>query len=436
MTVDWSHGLLSDPERVLFRRLAVFVGGWTFEAAEAVGPGVGIEDRDILDLLSRLIDKSIVIAEKGDDGWQRYRLLETLRQYAFERLEESGEVQAVQSRHAAHFGTLAEQARASWYGPQQERWLDRLELDRANLRAALRWLQETGNVQAGLQLGSALGRFWRIRGPLTEGRQRLQELLAMPGDSASDAMRALAFMYLAGLCQRQGDYDAAITYFRESLMLRRNLGDRRGEGRALVTLGDVELERGHYGDAQRLLEDGLAIAQTMGDRWAASYALETLGQVAMMQGDHATARRHLAQALDDARDRGDRSRVIGSLHSLGCLALAADDYSAAKALYREALATALDAGDLTHAGLLLMEFASLAAAQNHPEIAVRLASAAAAQRSAFGAPFAVAWSTWFARWLDPAERMLSEDAKASARGEGQAMTLEQAVTCALGVDDN
>jgi predicted ATPase/transcriptional regulator with XRE-family HTH domain len=434
-TVNWSHDLLSQPERVLFRRLAVFVGSWTLAAAEAIGTGAGIAGGDILALLSRLVDKSLVIVEKAVDGSSRYRLLEMLRQYGHERLAENGEGQATQSRHAAYYGALAEQAGTKWYGPEQELWLARLETDRANLREALRWFQATGDVEAGLKLGIALGRFWVIRGPLTEGRERLGELLAVPGASVTKATRALALMYVAALSQRQGDWDAAMAQYTESLVIRREIGDRRGQGRALVSLGNVEFLRGHYGDAYRFLEDGLAIAKEIGDQWAISYALEVLGQVALMQGELATARFLLDEALAGARDRGDQSRVLQSQHTLGCVALAAGNYREARALYREALATARDADDQTQAGLLLTDLASLAAAQGRPEVAVRLAGAAAAQRAGFGAPFAGTWTTWFARWLEPAQQMLSEGARAVAWGEGQAMTLEQAVAHAVDLDD-
>jgi predicted ATPase len=430
-TVDWSYGLLSEPERVLFRRLAVFVGRWTLAAAEVIAAGAGVEERDVLDLTSRLVDKSLVIVEKGADGSRRYRLLETLRQYGVERLGQSGELEAVQSRHAAYYGALAEQAGTKWYGPEQERWLDQLEADRANLRAALQWLQRIGDIEAASKLGIALGRFWIIRGPLTEGWERLGELLAAPGGAVTKPTRSLAFMYLAGLSQRRGDWDAASAHYAESLVIRRELGDRRGQGRALVSLGNVEFLLGCYDRARPRLEESLAIAREVDDQWAISYALEVLGQVALMQGDLARARCLLDEAFVGARDRGDRSRVIQSQHSLGCVALATGDDRAASELYRKALSTARDAGDPTQAGLLLTDLASLAAAQSQPDRAVRLAGAAAAQRAAIGAPFAVAWTTWFARWLRPAEQMLSDGARASVWAEGQAMTLEQAVAYAL-----
>jgi len=200
-TLDWSYDLLSEPERALFRRLAVFAAGWTMAAAEAVGAdadGQGIAPGEVLDLLTGLLDKSLVTADEQPDGTARYRLLETVRQYAQERLAAGGEAEVVQRRHAAFFLGLAEAAAPELLGGRQTAWLDRLEREHDNLRAALEWLTERGAVEAGLRLGNAVGPFWLTRGYLQEPRERLERLLALPGAEGT-SLRARVLVGTAGL---------------------------------------------------------------------------------------------------------------------------------------------------------------------------------------------------------------------------------------------
>jgi non-specific serine/threonine protein kinase len=224
-TLDWSYELLNEPERKLFNRLSVFAGGWTLEAAEAVGAGEGIEEADVLNLLLRLVDKSLVVAEASGDGGARYRMLEPVRQYARERLEESGEADATPSRHAAFFLALAEEAEEDTGGARQVPWLERLEREHDNFRAALSWALDRKEAELGLRLSAALGGFWFIRGHFSEGHLWLKKTLENSSATAEPA-RAKALTYSGWLAWERGDYEQSKRFSEEALTLSRNLGDK------------------------------------------------------------------------------------------------------------------------------------------------------------------------------------------------------------------
>jgi predicted ATPase/DNA-binding SARP family transcriptional activator len=258
--LDWSYELLVGFERVLFRRLSVFAGGFSLEAAETVSSGEGIEEEDVLDLLSRLVDKSLVVSEATGDGGVRYRMLEPVRQYAQERLEESGEGDALRGRHAAFFLALAEVAESKLVEPDQVSWFERLEREHDNLRAALRNALDRGKVEPGLRVGGAIWRFWYARGHLSEGRRWLEEALAQPGTAPA---RAKALRGAGALAWAQGDYARAETLFEESLALRRELGDRQGVAEAINGLASVARDRGEYARARALFEVNLAVCREL-----------------------------------------------------------------------------------------------------------------------------------------------------------------------------
>jgi predicted ATPase len=215
--LDWSHELLSEDEKEFFGRLSVFAGGWTLEAAEAVGAGGSVEEHEILDLLSGLVDKSLVVEERQKSG-VRHRLLEPVRQYAREKLEEGGESEEVRLRHAGFFLALAEEAEPGLQGPEDAEWLERLEAEHDNLRAALYWVLERGETELGLRLAGALSLFWEAHGHYGEGRRWLEEVLQKDGQ-ASAAARAKALEGLGWLTYRQGDTDRAKAIAEEGLRL-------------------------------------------------------------------------------------------------------------------------------------------------------------------------------------------------------------------------
>ena len=476
-TVDWSYELLSEGERVLFNRLSVFIGGRTVEATEVVcSPATGEDGLaplgiDVLDGLASLTGKSLIQQEEGVGGEPRFMMLATLHEYATERLHESGEAQVLRRRHAEYFLALAEKAEPELSGAEQERWLEWLEAEHNNLRAALRWVEESGEAEMGLRLGGALWRFWMVRGHYSEGRERLARLLSLAGASGRTAARAKALNGAGSLADSQGDYAAAHSLYEESLTISRELGDKRGIAAALNGLGIVAWYQGDYAAARSLYEESLAIRRELGDKQGIAKSLNNLGLVALGLGDYAAARPLYEESLAIIRELGDRQLIAYSLGNLENVALGKPDYVAARSLYEESLEILRELGDkggiaesLTNLGSVackqgnyvaarplyeeslaifrelgdkraivytLEGFVALAAAQGQPERALHLAGAAAALRETIGAPLPPTEQEEFERHLEMARQTLDEEAAAKALANGRAMTLEQAIEYAL-----
>jgi predicted ATPase/DNA-binding SARP family transcriptional activator len=298
--IDWSYALLGEDERACFRRLAVFAGGFTLQAAEEVAAEPGVHRDDVpstVDLLTQLIDKSLVIAEQHDEG-MRYRLLETMRAYARDQLAQSGEAAAVGDRHAAFFLWLAEQAEGRLLGDDQVAWLNRLAADHANLRAAIDWATEQGGVAAALRLVTALRYFWRVRGYYAEGIELLQDLLAHPMLAASTTVRA----------------------------------------RGLNAAGYLEFVRGQQTRARELLEEALSTGRALDDGHVVAFALRYLSALAYAGQTYAEARTHGEESLAIYRSLGASNDVAGSSMYLADVALAQGDDDRAEALYAESAA--------------------------------------------------------------------------------------------------
>jgi len=340
-TVDWSHDLLSDTERMLFRRLAIFSGSWSLEGVEAVCTGHGLESTEMLDLLAGLTTKSLVLVQHRAQV-PRYRLLETLRQYGSERLAEAGESAAFGERHARFFLSLGETAEPHLWGPEQATWLDRLEWDHDNLRGALAWFMAGDEPDLALRLVVALWRFWDVRGFLTEGSRRLEAVLLR--SPAPNAIRAQALLGLAFLYRDRGDERGAISLADESLGIFRRTQDERGAGRALAFLGDVtrmtDLDR-----SASFLEEGFVILETVGDDLHAAYALLNLAITAQSRGDRDRSRAMLDDCLSRFRRLGDRTGIAWVLGELGNGDLLTGDDRRAEARFRESLAEARKTGD-------------------------------------------------------------------------------------------
>jgi predicted ATPase len=470
--VAWSYDLLTDRERALFGRLSVFAGGWTLEAAEAVCAGGGIDAADVLDLLSRLVDKSLAGAEAQPDGTARYRLLETLRQYARQRLaaDGAGAADAVRRGHAAYYLALAGDVPADPAG------FDRLEREHDNLRAALRWLLERGPAEDALRLGEALRGFWAIRGYYAEGRERLGELLALPAAAARTPTVSALYNGAGRLAANQGDYGAARALYERSLAIARETRDARVVAAAVGNLANVVREQGDYATAHRLLEEDLAAARAAGRRRIAGNLLNQLGLVALQEGDYAAARACLEEALTLLRETGSEFGAILAATRLGHVAHAEGDGADARRRYEQSLAALrawddkrvaagllvnlalveVDAGDPAVAGghlaagwallgalrdragtaLWLEGAAGLAAARAQAAGAARLAGAAAALRERLGTAQPRNLRDWLERRLEPARAALGGEAYARARAEGRGMSAEQAVAYALAEGDD
>jgi non-specific serine/threonine protein kinase len=358
--IAWSHDLLPRRERLLFRRLSVFAGGFSLEAAEAVCAGGALAAREVLDRLTGLVDKSLVVAfEPGVPpaaaGGARYRLLETVRQYAGERLAAAGEAAAVRARHRDWYLVLAERAAPELDGPHQVEWLNDLEAKRDNLRAAQDWSRaEPGGAESELRLAATLGRFWRRRGPVSEGRRWLTAALARcdsasPGThpDAPTPTRALALTWAGILAYMDGDVRNSRPLLEQSVALSRELGDARLLARALRHLGALCEFAGEADAAVTYLEEALPLARQAGDTVVAEVLFD-LGNGARLRGDLATAQRQLDDALVHARAAGDFVPASAILMALGRLALAQGDYATARRRLDEGLAAAHAVGDRIH----------------------------------------------------------------------------------------
>ncbi len=381
-TMDWSYSLLPENEQALLQRLSVFAGGWTLEAAEAVCAWDGIDRVHVLEVLSQLVERSLVMTDTTVEE-NRYRLLETVRLYARAKLMASAGDVEMRRRHLGWCVGLAERAEPELLGPD-EAWLDRLEVEHDNLRAALEWSLKSGGVEAGLRLAVALRLFWLVRGYWTEGRQWLDVLLAR-SDGAAPALRAKALSAAGSLAQHQGDYERARVLSEESLAMYREFGNMQGMASALNTLGIVMYERGSYqaaralheeclacareagdqhavasallnlaivavhagdyGHAQTVCEESLALFQAVTDKRGIAAAVNMLGIVATDQGDYAAARSRFEESLVIRRELGDRRGLAGSLSSLGLVAQEQGDYGAARGYFDESLAIRRELGD-------------------------------------------------------------------------------------------
>jgi non-specific serine/threonine protein kinase len=445
-TLDWSYDLLGAGEQRLLARLAVFAGGWTLEAAEAVcadddtraqspslpsdqQPAALARPGEVLDLLAGLVAKSL--AQVGErEGQGRYGLLETVRQYGQERLRASGEGAAARDRHLAHFLLVAERAEPELTGPEQGVWLARLEREHDNLRAALAWARERGKGEEGLRLAGALWRFWFTRGYLAEGRRWLAGALA--GEGSASAARARALHAAGALAHHQDDYAQAMTYFEEGLVLRRALGDERGIADSLGGLGTVAYMQGDFGRATALTEEALVLHRRLGDRPGVARSLNNLGEVAYQQGDYGRATAMLSESLRLWRDLGFRQGFANTLSYLGIIARVQGNAREALALLRESLAVRRDLQEKP--GILeCLEEIALVQHEALPELAARLLGAAERLRGVIGYPLSAGQAAHFGA-LIAVRSALREGTFAPAWAVGQAMSPEQAVAEALAGD--
>jgi tetratricopeptide (TPR) repeat protein len=385
-TMDWSYNLLSDAEQVLLCRLAVFAAGWTLAAAEAIAADERVDVTDVLDLLGALVAKSLVQATE-QDGETRYGLLETVREYARDRLRALGEESIVRARHAGWYCDLAQTAAQHLRAADQMAWLERLEAEHDNLRAALTWALESRATEQGLRLAASLARFWGTRGHLSEGRRWLARLLAVGAD-VPPLVRAAAARESALLATYQGDHAQAATLLAESLTVCRALADTPGVIATLERLADLTYREGDYVRAEALFEESLALARQEHDRAAIAYALNGLGNVANERGEYALAAARYQESLGLRRAMGDVRSITITLNNMGNLAYAQHDFDRAAALHEENIAVRRALGDRLALATALGNLAKarkaqgdLARARAHLEEALILAREVASRRT-------------------------------------------------------
>jgi predicted ATPase/DNA-binding SARP family transcriptional activator/DNA-binding CsgD family transcriptional regulator len=483
-TLDWSHELLSDPERKIFRKLSVFAGGWTLEAAEAVASGEDIEETEILDLLSGLVEKSLVVAEPTEQGGVRYRLLEPVRQYALEKLEQSGEAEDVKCSHAGYFLALAEEAEPWLSGPREAEWFERLEAELDNIRAAHSWARAHGEAELSLRLAGALGGFWYWGGHYGEARGWLEAALAQEARTSA-LVRAKALAAVSSMAWAQGDLgklkeaaeeglrlskEAGIegdrtTFFlggtyravflnllitafteardnertvklgQESLRLNRQAGDVQGIAWSLLNLANASADSGDPEQAEEFYAEGLSLARELDSGYNCFLFLLNWGWTVLIQGDHQRATRLTGEALELARERGRGflGLLPRALDTLPWLTLLGGEPQRAKAKFEENLTLSKELGDKATIKTSLDGLACVAGANGEALRAAKLFGAAEAliliEATGFG--------------LSPLESAMLEPYRASARsrlGEagwdealavGRTMSMEAAIAYAI-----
>ncbi len=352
-TIEWSYDLLSPELQELFARLAVFRGGWDLKAAEAItkdeiamrsGLSLKGEATDllsssfVLDQLTSLVDKSLIFANAHEQPI-RYRMLETIRQYAHERLQERDHGATMRARHRDYFLALTEEARPNLQGPEQADWLALLEVEHDNLCQALTFcLEDPAGGRAGLQMAIVLSQFWLRWGRVSEGRQYLKAVLSRSVEPEDLKARADALNSAGALATRQGDYVAARTLHEDGLAIRRRLQDKQGIAQVLNDLGNVAYPQGDYIAARALYEESLAISRELQDRPGIARALSNVGLVASVQGDYRTAHALYEESLTISRELQDKRNIAYSLHDLASLATHQGDYATGRALFEESLA--------------------------------------------------------------------------------------------------
>ena len=429
-TLDWSYELLLEIEKKLFVRLSVFVGGWTLEAAEAVGAGDGVREEEIMDLLSRLVDKSLVIAESGGDGTLRYRMLEPIRQYGQSLLVESDELETVRHLHAEWFLGLAERAELELRGRTQAAWLERLEREHDNLRAALSWALEQREAELGLRLGGALGEFWHMHGHLSEGRRWLEAALAT-GEGLPVSARAKALARAGYIAWEQGDYERSLAFSEDSLALARELEDMEIVAAALSSLGWAALFQNNLQQASTLTEEAISLQRVSGDAVGVARSLLILGFVANAQRDYERAMTLHEESLTLARKEEDGFALALSL-ALGAFArLGRGDYQMTRSLCQEGIELSRRFGmpHLTAAHLHILTL--LANSQGQPLRTARLWGAAQTLREAIGTILSPIEQYLYGPHIEAARTQLDEAAWNLAMAEGREMTFEAAIEYAL-----
>ncbi len=465
--IDWSYDLLGKEEQTLFARLAVFAGGFTLRSAEPVCGDGAVAAETVLELLSGLVDKSMIEAQERLDGSIRYRMLDTLREYARSRLEADAEAQAIFGHHASFFADLADQATVELAGPRQGAWLETLEVEHDNLRAAIGWSLAAAPEMA-LRMVAALGRFWEAHGYFVEGQRLAEAVLGRTCERT--ALRGRALLTAAALARGHSDYGQARRLAAESLEIFQETGDRSGTAFALNSLGLVASDQGDLPPARAFFEDSLAIfrgaadeageglalsdlalsayrqadypaaealfretlakQRALGNKTGLIHALRMLARIGTKQGAYADARPFLEESLGLCRELGDRQGLARGLELLGDIYRYQGDHNGAGTAYRDAAAQFKEIGDRRGLAICLEDFAMLAIARSEFLRGLRLVAAAAALRSRIDARPGPSHAKEVAEMVGVSRSRLGSAAHA-AWAEGEAMPLEQAVMYAL-----
>jgi predicted ATPase/DNA-binding CsgD family transcriptional regulator len=426
-TVDWSYDLISAPEKALLVRLAVFAGGFELAAAEALAPSEHGDADGVLPVLSRLVDKSLVIAEPSGPSRTRYRMQDTIREYALEKLTHAAKTSA-RRRHARYFLDWCRRAAAGVSGPEQQEWLEKLDEEQANVRLALEWTLAESADDA-IRLAAALFRYWHMRHHISEGLTWLDQCLNQ--STALDA-RAIALLARARLRWQRGEYGGAEEDAVECAELCRPRNLRVELTGALTMLGLLAIVEGDWSEAATFHEEALQIAQILGDHERMSISLNNLALVDSARGDHARAMTRLELSLKEMQIKGDRFNIGITLDSLGRVNLKLGAFDTARQHYLDALAIGADFADPPNVANALEGLALIAFAEHDAARTIRLMSAARGLREETGDKSPPDWLVQVETGLAAARASLSEPAAGAAWRQGAEWSLEEAVRQATG----
>jgi predicted ATPase/class 3 adenylate cyclase len=474
-TIAWSHDLLDERDRTVFRRCSVFVGGWTLEGAEFVG-GLNDDPLAAIDSLASLVDKSLMRREELPDGEARFGMFETIRELALEYLDSTGEAEATRRRHAEHFLALAEEAEPHLaLDASQLEWIARLDEETANLQAAFEWSQsapeDAERSEIGLRLGAALWPYWAVRSSAAEARSRIEAILSLAVAARPSSARGRALHGASVLARELSDYAAAERLLGESLAIARQLDEPKQIADILHSLGWLSVLRGDTSGARGLLEECLKLFQRIADAPSKARVMTRLGYVCFMEGDFArsmmlaaegatlarvigdervladalvylglaeqyagdlsSARRRFEECLPIARRFGDRHLISMTLNMLGQLAVQQGAHEEARRLLREVLLLAQQVGNIRRQSLSLSAVATLAKSQGEYELAIRLDAAAQAAARSVGTVRAAPARAITDREIAEARDLLGDPAATDAREAGRRLPLERAVEEAL-----
>jgi predicted ATPase len=430
-TIAWSYDLLSSEEQALFRRVAVFAGGASFEAVEAVANPDG--QLDVFGGLERLVEHNLLRQEEGLEGEPRFSMLETIREFGLDQLQASGEVEEIRQGHATFFLRMAETADPELMGREQALWLNRLETEHDNFRVALGWALDHASETA-LRLAGNLWYFWLIHGHLAEGRGRLERALARSAGIPA-AVRAKALEGAGELARQQGALQEAVSRCEAALALYRELGNQRGMG---IVLSDLSLVARHSGDVDRavaMVEEAEAIFRSQGDAWGLACVLINRGALAHQHEDYDRAEALYEEALRLARQIGDLASTAIALANLGQLALARRNEQRAATLYEEGVRLAWELGDQHSLAVSLEGFAALAMRGGSWERSARLLGTAEALRERAGAAIDAIDLPLRETTLEVVRRQLGDTRFDSVRESGRTLSLEEAVAEGLALAD-
>jgi len=422
--IDWSFDLLTEPERCLLRRLAVFAGGWTLQAGVAIAGDVDPESGDVLELLTRLVEKSLVVLEPATG---RYRLLDTVRQYAQERLEDASDGEATRDRHLAFYLSLAEAARPQLSGPDQGDWLTRLDLERENLLAAHAWSGRAGDDgESGLKLASSLRRYWMMRGLPGRGYRMTSEALARADAHRFEAARCQALFDAGQLCGWMGRYVQAQSHLEASLALAHGIGEPRLVARAMQALSMVLLGQGQAGAARRHSEDGVALARQVGTPRELAVALNALAQLDRSQGEFDAAERGYRDVLALARDLGDSESIAIALLNLAMVGISRGDQLHSRRMLTEVSMIVARGGSKPVGQSMLDACAGLAALSGQWARGAEFYGAAQAQAEQTGMQRDPADEKFLAPLMAQAREAIGSDLFCAAHASGSALSYDEA----------